>query len=761
MSRPASLARPALFALLLAAAALALLQDAPRASAHALLARADPPINAALRESPTAITLFMTEPLQREYSSVQVLDSGGQRRDIGATEFFELDATRMRVNVLRLTPGVYTVVWRTLSQIDGHTWNGSYVFSVLNPDGSAPAGAGVVVELGRSGPPTAADAAVKAVGFAALFLFVGALAFWLAAGALPEARGGLVESTVRPMLAIAAALGILTTGYEAVAAALELGGFGLLDDILFNTRLGLWLHTRWFALIAAALLLTWLARRPRAAAPEWARRSLAAPAIAWLASTAAVSHGAALAAGGIWGALFDALHLTAAALWIGMLAALIAALWRGRRDAGPQRRPSRTLRIALVQRFSLIAAASVPVLLAAGLLGALIQIPDARGLVETDWGAAFIAKLVALLLLFSAAALNAILLRPRSAQGDARAERWFAPMMRIELALAAVVLVITAALTQLPSPVSALPDTEQRDNTITRTVARADVLAQITIAPNLVGFNRWEVRLTDAAGAPLDNPVEAVRLRFRYDDPSVGPVAAPTIAEGDGVFSLEGAYFGLPGRWTVEAELRRASGDDLLAAVQSEVVPGYQTVLPWETGAPGALALPLTQMDWNGVGALWAFVIGGLLLANRRHVRDRFGVRAGDASLAGGGLGVIAAVVLLTGLHVDPGRTLQNPVERTPASVERGELLFAASCASCHGEAGAGDGPLADTLPAPPANFTVHVPYHPDGVLFAWISDGIRGTGMPAWRNQLSEQERWDLVNFLRAHFDPISAASR
>ena len=764
MSRPASLARLAplgLLALLLAAIALALLQDAPRASAHALLARADPPINAALRESPTAITLFMTEPLQREYSSVQVLDSGGQRRDIGATEFFELDATRMRVNVLRLTPGVYTVVWRTLSQIDGHTWNGSYVFSVLNPDGSAPAGAGVVVELGRAGLPTAADAAVKAVGFAALFLFVGALAFWLAAGALPEVRGGLVELAVRPLLAIAAALGILTTGYEAVAAALELGGWGLLDDVLFDTRLGLWLHTRWFALIAAALLLAWLQRRPRAAAPEWARRSLAVPAIAWLGSTAAVSHGAALAAGGIWGALFDALHLTAAALWIGMLAALIVALRRGRGDADPQRRPSRAAQIALVRRFSLIAAATVPVLLAAGLLGALIQIPDARGLVETDWGAAFIAKLIALLLLFSAAALNAVLLRPRSAQGDARAERWFAPMMRIELALAAVVLVITAALTQLPSPVSALPDAEQRDNTITRTVARADVLAQITIAPNLVGFNRWEVRLTDAAGEPLDNPVEAVRLRFRYDDPSVGPVAAPTIAEGGGVFSLEGAYFGLPGRWTVEAELRRASGDDLLAAVESEVVPGYQTVLPWETGAPGALALPLTQMDWNGVGALWTFVIGGLLLANRRHLRDRFGVRAGDASLAGGGLGVIAAVVLLTGLHVDPGRTLQNPVERSAASVERGELRFAASCAGCHGETGAGDGPLADTLPAPPANFTVHVPYHPDGVLFAWISDGIRGTGMPAWRDQLSEQERWDLVNFLRARFDPISAAIR
>lgn len=749
------LGRLALLAIVLVAACAALLHDAPPASAHALLARADPPINAALRESPTAVTLFMTEPLERDYSSVQVLDSTGQRRDIGATEFSDADATRMRVNVLRLAPGIYTVVWRTLSQVDGHTWNGSYVFSVLNADGSAPAGAGVVVDLGRSGPPAAADAAVKAVGFAALTLFIGAVAFWIAAGRLPTPRPDLIESTVRPALAVAVALGILTTGYEAVSAALELGGWGLLNEVLFETRLGFWLNLRWAALIVAAVLLVGSARQPITQIAQCIHIPLALLAIVWLASVAAVSHGAAIAAGGVWGALFDALHLGAAALWIGMLAILIVVLRRGR-DA-----PARHWRIALVQRFSAIAATTVPILLAAGLLNALIQIPDARGLIETDWGAAFIAKLAALILLFAAAATNAVILRPRAAQGgNWRAERWFAPMMRIELALAAVVLVITGALTQLPSPASVLPDAEQRDNTITQTVARADLLAQLTISPNLVGFNRWEIRITDADGQPPANPVEAVRLRFRYDDPSVGPVAAPAVAEADGVFSLEGAYFGLAGSWTVEAELRRASGDDLLAAVQTDVVPGYQTVLPWDTGAPGALALPLTQMDWNGVGALWAFVLGGLLLANRRHLRDRFGLRAGDAGLAGGALGLIAAVVLLTGLHVDPGRTLQNPIERTPESVERGSALFARNCASCHGDTGAGDGPLADTLPAPPANFTVHVPFHPDGVLFAWITDGIRGTGMPAWRNQLGEQERWDLVNFLRRNFDPLTPSA-
>ena len=740
-----------LAALALAAALGALLAAAPPASAHALLARADPPINAALRESPSAVTLFMTEPLERSYSSVEVLDSSGAQRDIGAVEFSAANPTQMRINVLRLGPGVYTVVWRTLSQVDGHTWNGSYVFSVLNPDGSAPSGSSVIVDLDRPGPPTAADAAVKAVSFAALVLFVGAAAFWLAAGRLSTPRPRLIESTAAPAIAIAVAAGILASGYEAVSAALQLGGIGLLDEVLFETRLGFWLNLRWAALIAASALAARLARGP---APAWSAPALALPAAAWLASTAAVSHGAALPSGGVWGALFDALHLAAAAIWIGMLALLIAVLRRGRAiaDSG--------WRIALVQRFSLIAAAVVPVLLAAGLLNALIQIPDARGLVETDWGGAFIAKLILLLLLFTAAGLNALVLRPRAADGPAQLERRFRALMRIELGLGLAVLAVTAALTQLPSPASVLPDSEQRDNTIVRTAARADLIAELTIRPNLVGFNRWEVRISDAEGRPPANPVEALRLRFRYDDPQVGPVTAAALREGEGRFALEGAYFGLPGRWTIEIEMRRASGNDLIAAVDSDVVSGYQTALPWDTGLPGPLALPLTQMDWNGVGALWAFVLGGLLLANRGGLRGRFGVRAGDASLVGGVLGIIAAVVLLTGLHVDPGRTLQNPVARSVESVERGALLFAAHCASCHGADGAGGGPLAETLPAPPANFTVHVPFHPDGVLFAWIRDGIRGTGMPAWQEQLSEQERWDLVNYLRDRFDPFAAAA-
>ena len=714
------------------------------ASAHALLARADPPINASLRESPTRITLFMTEQLQRSHSSVRVLDSAGQRHDIGETEFSDAVPTQMSVRVLRLEPGVYTVAWETLSEVDGHTWTGSYVFSVLNPDGSAPAGGAFEIDLDRPGPPVAADAVVKAIGLAALVLFVGAvLVSWLL-------RPSPIASLM-PLVAVTVIVGIVTTGYESVAGALRLGDIGFLGDVLFDTRNGLWLQQRWYALIIAAVLLTFSLFSPPAKRGEMSRSdrggrpllpALALVAIAWLASASAVSHGAAIGSGWIWGTLFDALHLSAAALWIGGLFSLIVAL-RGRPD----------IRIDAVRRFSIVAALSVPVLAAAGLLSALVQIPNVNGIVETEWGLAFIVKIAILVVLFAAAAANAFFLRPRDAAAngsDHRLVHRFGRMMRIEALLGLAVIAASAVLTQLPSPASAQPEIEQKDNTVVETVVRGDVVASLEISPNLVGFNTWTVTIR----GDDENPVEVLLLRFRYADPGVGPVVVPTVLVADDQFQLDGAYFGLPGEWTVEMELRRASGDDLVMAVRTNVESGYQAS-PFATDSGGALGLPLTQMDWNGVGALWAFVLGGLAWFNRPHIRRLWGPRGGDAAFVSGLLGLIVAVVLLTGLHVEPGRTLANPVVRTAESVERGAVLFAANCASCHGETGAGDGPLADSLPAPPANFTVHVPFHADGVLFAWITDGIRGTGMPAWSPQLSDQERWDLVNFLRANFDP------
>ncbi|HEX9014346.1 MAG TPA: CopD family protein [Anaerolineaceae bacterium] len=94
-----------------------------------------------------------------------------------------------------------------------------------------------------------------------------------------------------------------------------------------------------------------------------------------------------------------------------------------------------------------------------------------------------------------------------------------------------------------------------------------------------------------------------------------------------------------------------------------------------------------------------------------------------------------------------------NPVPATADSVARGKALFQADCAPCHGSSGRGDGPSGQALIPPPADLVQHAQpgVHTDGQLFAWISSGYPGSAMPAFQDTLTAQQRWDVINFLRA----------
>jgi cytochrome c oxidase cbb3-type subunit I/II len=82
-----------------------------------------------------------------------------------------------------------------------------------------------------------------------------------------------------------------------------------------------------------------------------------------------------------------------------------------------------------------------------------------------------------------------------------------------------------------------------------------------------------------------------------------------------------------------------------------------------------------------------------------------------------------------------------------------GKALFAATCASCHGVTGEGNGPAAGALAPAPTNFHLKKPTEER----AWhvLENGVPGTAMPPWRNQFSADERRALVEFVRSLYDP------
>ncbi len=95
---------------------------------------------------------------------------------------------------------------------------------------------------------------------------------------------------------------------------------------------------------------------------------------------------------------------------------------------------------------------------------------------------------------------------------------------------------------------------------------------------------------------------------------------------------------------------------------------------------------------------------------------------------------------------------MKKPVRKTPKSLYDGRQLYEKNCASCHGKIGNGDTPAGKALNPPAADFTDNVWKHgrTDGEIFHVISEGVPGTGMTAWKNTLTEEERWKIVNYIQ-----------
>ena len=110
--------------------------------------------------------------------------------------------------------------------------------------------------------------------------------------------------------------------------------------------------------------------------------------------------------------------------------------------------------------------------------------------------------------------------------------------------------------------------------------------------------------------------------------------------------------------------------------------------------------------------------------------------------------------VMMGGGVPAPYAAMTNPLRPTKENVEAGRKLYEKNCASCHGPKGLGDGEAGRELDPRPANiaFVIDRPIATDGFLMWTITEGGEklGTAMPAFRDVLSERERWRLILYLR-----------
>jgi mono/diheme cytochrome c family protein len=468
-----------------------------------------------------------------------------------------------------------------------------------------------------------------------------------------------------------------------------------------------------------------------------------------LAGMSAAGHAASL--GGPAFAALDWLHLLAVATWLGALPGLLVV---ARRLRGPGVTLGRAA-APLLRRHGRLALIAAPVVALTGLANSPLVLGSSRDLVASDYGNVIVAKAGLLAVALGIGAVNHFALRGR---GRATA----LSLVAVELVVAAVAVSAAATMVTI-QPASARQAilTAPPVNPAHLFGEAAGMRVHATVNPPAPGPQSIQVSLTDAgSGLPVED-VERVVAELMPPDGAPDDATIVELEPADtipGLFGIGGSFTPSVGEWTLELAMERRGAEDATLAFALPVArqAAAESVPPPSTGigVPGPLAavwaaLPPGPLAW--VPPLLAL----MLLAATWRSRPSPGRSVVRAALAGvivvAGIGA-GSRSLVDAANAPVGSMLDDPPPSLSAAESaRGEGIYLANCASCHGTDGDGDGPIV-TEPAS-GSIRSAVGEMSAAELSYRIAYGVAGTPMPAFAGTLTQDERWALVAHLRSRW--------
>jgi copper transport protein len=561
--------------LLALAAVLTACRPSP-AGAHALLLRSEPAAGVVSQadQPPKAVVLWFSEPVDiAAFGAISVLDGDGRRVDHLDAHLASDDPRQVEAGLGDLPQGTYVVRWRATSA-DNHVISGTFWFGVGFATAVPPSA------LLTAGPPPlpALETAARWLALLSVLALAGGAFFTMLVRRPLERR--LAPPTLHvfddaaPVVARVALFGgIALLAAHVLWASAQIESVSdvplpqaldapVLRVVLVNSRFAAlwWTRVVLGLVLAARLLAAARATQPRGSADRWADVGLG---LALVMAVALGGHASGARELPPLAVVVDALHLAAAAAWLGGLtqvAALLPALVRA------QPEPRGSMVRVLVPRVSKIGLVGVALLAATGVFSAWEQAGSVEAVSATAYGQTLLLKLAVLLPLLGIAALNRFVLRPRlaAATSPERLTRRFGSLVRAEVLLGGVVLLFAAMLGSLPPPgPQGLPGALE--------VARSagDLRVQLSVNPNWVGVSRFRVVVTDAKGQPAPD-VRDVILTFTMEGMNMGRTTVPAAATQPGVFEAEGFYVGMPGVAQIGVAVSRAAGADESAVFRIE-----------------------------------------------------------------------------------------------------------------------------------------------------------------------------------------------
>ena len=379
-------------------------------------------------------------------------------------------------NAGHLAAGRYKVAWKTAAT-DGHPSQGSFTFVVpptaipaAAPPSAAPSvaltpAAGArhdIAEDSAMQPPdqqpmdeptaeTLPYVLTRALSFVALLCLIGVIVFH----AFVVQRTEVSESDKVRMRASAARLGVYAAAATVLAAGARLylqaammaGADESTSSMIAMTITETEWGRIWIVQVAtasvAAIAFVMIGRGLKRVNAAWCLGSFAAIVLAVmpaLSGHAAAGRFAAVAVG------LDGAHVLAASAWLGTLVCVL--LCATGRDEPRRRKGERTK--AIVHAFSPVALISATLVVVTGALSAWLRLGSLSAVWTSGYGRVLLLKLATLSAVVGTGAFNWVRVRPTlgTPVATARLRR----TVSVELAIGCAVLIITAVLVAMPTP---------------------------------------------------------------------------------------------------------------------------------------------------------------------------------------------------------------------------------------------------------------------------------------------------------------------
>lgn len=559
-------------------------------NAHANLLRSDPVANERLEQTPDIIQLYFSEPLESNFSRIEIRNAQGEVLDMPAAELSPDDPTLLTLIPTNVPDGVYTVAWRVVSQTDGHMTQGSFPFTV----GTASAVSQSLSTIADDRIPIESSM-IRWFNLLSLGWLVGSAAFWLFIW-LPSDfdRHERVEKRLRYLIWIAwwsvvfSSLLIVLLQAQIVSGSDWVNAIAHAQAVITSTRFGqLWM----IRLVLWAIFGLMLWKMPQAS--QMTHIALLVTGAGMLITQSLFSHasGTVDAASAV---VADWLHLLAMSLWLGGLVQLVAVTLLMRTQVKDLSR--------LVAHFSNLARVCVAILVVTGAYAAWIHVGSIDAFLTTQYGQAMLVKLALFMPVLLLGAINLLLTRKGLSKGKAIWSKRLQYLVAAEIVLIIAMIAAVGVMTAIaPARITlaareAIPPAPETDPYF-EMVIQDDLMVHLTIEPGIVGENSFYVDLFDDETLTAIDDASLIRLRFEHETENLGESELRPQLQDDGRYLVTGSNLSVAGDWQIRMTIQRPDE--------------FDTVIDFEPsiGSPQPIPVP----DFNPMPAQFSRGIALLL----------------------------------------------------------------------------------------------------------------------------------------------------